>query len=95
MPLWESNYEEAGDDATKSEHSPPPPPPRRVLTPSYMRRDQYGVMIIQVKLLKRLTDPSQTDCIENPGRIRLPETEGRVETPKEVLDEGDKAEEKE
>ena len=29
MPLWESIYEETGDEATKSEHPPPPPKPWR------------------------------------------------------------------
>ena len=27
MPLWESIYEESGDEATKTEQPPPPPPP--------------------------------------------------------------------
>ena len=75
MPLWESIYEESGDEergATHTHtHTHTPGGGGGLLTPSCMRRDQYGVMIKQVKLLKRLTEPSQTDCSENPVKNKI------------------------
>ena len=87
MPLCESIYEESGDEATKSEQTPPPPPPPKGTHSRLYEKgpiwsnDETGKII---KKKKKLPSRHKRTAAKTLSRIRLPETEGRGETPKEV-----------